>query len=111
MMQKTLIASFMIWSLTSVQAQDRMEHSEPSAALQSESAHAVEEQAPEPEAAKYIGHATRALLAMQASGAHASSQNYVTPGVVAHKVYERYVNSFGHPIPERLASNIGESSQ
>lgn len=58
-----------------------------------------------------VGTATRSLLQLQASGAHGSTHSYPMTGEVASKVYERYVNSFAHPIPEQLASAIAKSSK
>ena len=60
---------------------------------------------------RQVGEATRSLLQLQAAGTHASSQSYPMTGAVAAKVYERYVNSFAHPIPEQLASAIAKSSK
>lgn len=51
-----------------------------------------------------VGQATRALLQRQASGAEANASPRAMSGVVAQKVYTRYVDSFAHPIPERAAS-------
>jgi hypothetical protein len=51
-----------------------------------------------------VGEATERLLDWQRRGSYASSHTYSMPHAVAAKVYERYVNSFSHPIPERLDS-------
>lgn len=57
------------------------------------------------------GAATRQLLQAQAQGDSASAHQYPMSGVVAQKTYERYVNSFTHPIPEQSASTIAKSSK
>lgn len=51
-----------------------------------------------------VGQATRQLLEMQARGTRASDRQYPMPVAVAEKVYQRYVDSFSHPIPEKLGS-------
>lgn len=51
-----------------------------------------------------VGQATQTLLHLQREGQMASPLSYSMPHAVASKVYERYVNSFAHPIPERLDS-------
>ena len=51
-----------------------------------------------------VGQATRSLLQRQAGGAEANPSPHAMSGVVAQKVYTRYVDSFAHPIPERAAS-------
>ena len=53
-----------------------------------------------------VGEATRKLLALQASGASASNQRYAMPEAVAQQVYERYLKSFSHPIPEHSLSAL-----
>lgn len=58
-----------------------------------------------------VGDATRNLLQRQAQGDSASAQQYALSGVVAQKVYERYVNSFKHPIPEHSSSAIAKVGQ
>ena len=57
------------------------------------------------------GEATRRLLQAQAQGESASTHQYPMSGDVAQKTYERYVNSFSHPIPEQSASTIAKSGQ
>ena len=41
-------------------------------------------------------------LSLQAAGTAASSEPRPMPGEVADAVYERYVNSFKHPIPDQF---------
>lgn len=53
-----------------------------------------------------VGAATRSLLAQQAQGAQASATQHSMPGPVAQQVYQRYVKSFAHPIPEHLGSAL-----
>lgn len=57
------------------------------------------------------GTATRSLLKAQAQGDNASTHQYPMSGAVAHKAYERYVNSFAHPIPEQSTSTIAKSGK
>ena len=47
-----------------------------------------------------IGSDTRSWLNMQREGAQASSQAQTLPGPVMDQVYQRYIKSFGHPIPD-----------
>ncbi|CAH1746296.1 conserved exported protein of unknown function [Thauera humireducens] len=60
----------------------------------------------EPEAAladtPSAGSAARQWLALQRSGAQASPHPQPLSGEVQQKIHERYVQSFSHPIPERL---------
>ena len=51
-----------------------------------------------------VGQTTRQLLEMQARGTRASDRQYPMPVAVAEKIYQRYVDSFSHPIPEKLDS-------
>lgn len=44
---------------------------------------------------------TRQLLDLQKSGKYASRNEQKLSGKAQKEVYERYVNSFAHPIPER----------
>lgn len=60
-------------------------------------------------AASKPGEATRKLLALQASGAAASDKQYPMPVAVAEKVHQRYLDSFTHPIPEKLGSTLEKS--
>ncbi|MEX1667671.1 DUF3613 domain-containing protein [Zhongshania guokunii] len=48
---------------------------------------------------------TSRLLAQQSSGQNASSQEQHLSGKVSTEVYNRYVKSFSHPIPERFGSD------
>ncbi|MAY36797.1 MAG: hypothetical protein CMN84_11925 [Spongiibacteraceae bacterium] len=43
---------------------------------------------------------TAQLLELQRSGKIASRNEQQLPGKAQSKIYERYINSFGHPIPE-----------
>ncbi|MBD9533739.1 MULTISPECIES: DUF3613 domain-containing protein [Comamonas] len=54
-----------------------------------------------------VGQATRALLQQQAT-TEPSRPPQPMAGVVAQKVYARYVESFAHPIPERAASPMAK---
>ena len=47
------------------------------------------------------GSQTRQWLSMQREGTQASQQAQTLPGPVMDQVYQRYIKSFGHPIPER----------
>lgn len=47
-----------------------------------------------------VGEQTRAWLDLQRSNNAAYGAVRPMPGDVADKVYERYLNSFTHPIPE-----------
>lgn len=58
--------------------------------------------------AHQVGVSTRRLLALQASGQHASPLQYSMPIDVASKVYARYLESFSHPIPEHLNSALDD---
>lgn len=53
-----------------------------------------------------VGAATQRLLALQRGGTLASSTPRPIPGEVAHRSYERYLNSFNHPIPDRYGSSV-----
>ena len=48
------------------------------------------------------GEQTRAWLDLQASGAQASPADRPMSGEVAERVYQRYLDSFTHPIPDRF---------
>lgn len=70
----------------------------------------------EPEAAladtPRAGSAARHWLALQRSGAQASPHPQPLSGEVQQKIHERYVQSFSHPIPERLKqASTGTTSQ
>ncbi len=47
---------------------------------------------------------TAQLLELQRSGKLASRQEQQLPGAAQSKIYERYINSFGHSIPETYIS-------
>lgn len=49
-----------------------------------------------------VGEQTRSWLELQASGAQASAAERPMQGEVAERVYQRYLDSFTHPIPERF---------
>lgn len=49
-----------------------------------------------------FGADTRYWTSLQVSGAAAVTDERPLPGEVATKVYERYVQSFAHPIPEKF---------
>lgn len=50
-----------------------------------------------------FGAGTRNWLELQVSGSAASTTARPLPGDAASHVYERYSNSFKHPIPEKFA--------
>lgn len=49
-----------------------------------------------------VGDETKALLELQRSGQAASATPRPMTGEVADKTYQRYVESFAHPIPENF---------
>src|SRR5690242_6987297 len=51
------------------------------------------------------GAGTRAWLQLQASGRQASPQRPTLSGEVMEKTDERYVNSFGQPVPTRFTGD------
>lgn len=53
------------------------------------------------------GEATRVWLQYQRSGDHASASERPMPGDVAERVYQRYLQSFSHPIPETFERERG----
>lgn len=55
-----------------------------------------------PAPAQVLGESTRGWTTLQTSGSAASSEARPLPGDVAKNVYERYANSFKHPIPEKF---------
>jgi hypothetical protein len=59
-----------------------------------------------------LGGSTRAWLELQRSGNASLATPRPMPGEVADKVYERYVNSFAHAIPETFSREqfVGGSS-
>jgi hypothetical protein len=52
-----------------------------------------------------FGSQTRLWLGTQTSGVSAVSDERPMPGEVATLVYQRYLNSFTHPIPERYETD------
>lgn len=52
---------------------------------------------------------TGRLLAAQASGELASTEDQYLSGKVRKEVYQRYVKSFSHPIPARFAKDSFKS--
>jgi len=52
-----------------------------------------------------FGSQTRYWLATQTSGASSVTDPRPMPGEVASLVYERYLKSFTHPIPERYEAD------
>ncbi|AMJ57133.1 MULTISPECIES: DUF3613 domain-containing protein [Stenotrophomonas] len=57
-----------------------------------------------------IGDTTRALLRMQADGSHAGNALPML-GEAASRSYQRYLNSFDHPIPEYFEAALPNSKQ
>jgi hypothetical protein len=57
-----------------------------------------------------FGSQTRLWLATQTSGANSVTEERPMPGEVASLVYQRYLNSFTHPIPERYTSESFRAS-
>lgn len=55
-----------------------------------------------------VGDATRALLRMQAGGTYAAPARPML-GDQASLAYQRYLDSFKHPIPERFNFNLQQS--
>lgn len=53
-----------------------------------------------------VGEATYGLLALQASGASASTTPRPVPGDVAARTYPRYLKSFEYAIPERFGATV-----
>lgn len=47
---------------------------------------------------------TAQLLEMQRSGNYASDKQTLLPGKAQKRIYERYLNSFSHPIPDSYIS-------
>ena len=101
MMRKTILGFWVCVVGMSVQAQPQSSSGDPVAGCTALPCPPVTGDAP---ALLQVGQATRALLQRQAAGAEASPSPHALPGVVAQKIYTRYVESFAHPIPERAAS-------
>ena len=57
-----------------------------------------------------IGDTTRALLRMQADGSRAGNALPML-GEAASRSYQRYLNSFDHPIPEYFEAALPNSKQ
>lgn len=57
-----------------------------------------------------VGNETRALLELQRDGQSASAAQRPMTGEVADKTYQRYVDSFAHPIPEQFPRESFSSS-
>ncbi len=57
-----------------------------------------------------VGEATSHLLALQRSGAAASPTARPIAGDVASLSYQRYLDSFTHPIPETFNTTVKSSS-
>lgn len=55
-----------------------------------------------------VGDATRKLMELQASGVLASEKSYPVSVDVAERIYQRYLESFSHPIAEKLDSTLKE---
>lgn len=49
-----------------------------------------------------VGDETRAWTQLQAGGSAASTVERPMSGDVAERVYDRYANSFNHPIPDQF---------
>lgn len=62
------------------------------------------------QAAPAVGDKTREWLSLQRSGQAASTQPQPIPGPVADKIYQRYQDSFSHPIPEYFAADDADAS-
>ena len=58
-----------------------------------------------PAAGQGFGSQTRYWLATQSSGASSETDARPMPGEVATLVYQCYLNSFTHPIPERFEAD------
>ncbi|GAC1628233.1 MAG: hypothetical protein NVS9B10_17960 [Nevskia sp.] len=52
-----------------------------------------------------FGASTRNWTSLQISGAAAVKDERPLPGEVATKIYERYLQSFTHPIPEKFSQS------
>lgn len=57
------------------------------------------------------GEATRLWLDRQSQGSQASDKAQTLPGPAMERVYERYLKSYTHPIPEHFErENLGAGS-
>jgi len=63
-----------------------------------------------PVAGQGFGSQTRLWLATQTDGTYAVTDERPMPGEVATLVYQRYLKSFTHPIPERYESDSFKTS-
>lgn len=63
-----------------------------------------------PVAGQGLGSQTRFWLATQASGVSSVTEERPMPGEAATLVYQRYLTSFTHPIPERYESDTFKPS-
>lgn len=57
-----------------------------------------------------VGEQTRDWLSLQREGKAASTQPQPVSGAVAAKVYQRYEDSFSHPIPEYFTGDDADAS-
>lgn len=57
-----------------------------------------------------VGDATSQLLALQRGGSVASTTPRPIAGDVATRSYQRYLQSFDHPIPERFGPTVGATT-
>jgi len=57
-----------------------------------------------------LGEQTRAWLDLQREGQAASSQPLPIAGPVAARIYQRYQDSFSHPIPEYFSGDDADAS-
>lgn len=101
MMCKSMLLCIVCAGALSVHAQSLQPTSEVGAACAEQSCSSIKGATPP---AVHVGQATRSLLQRQAEGAEANPSPHAMSGVVAQKVYSRYVDSFAHPIPEHAAS-------
>ncbi|HWY26179.1 MAG TPA: DUF3613 domain-containing protein [Nevskia sp.] len=78
---------------------------QPEATAPADNATAAPAPAAAPAAGQGFGSQTRYWLATQTSGASSATDARPMPGEVASLVYQRYLNSFTHPIPERFEAD------
>lgn len=57
-----------------------------------------------------VGNNTRQWLSTQRDGSEASEQQQPISGPVADKIYQRYQQSFTHPIPEHYTGDDADAS-
>ncbi len=57
-----------------------------------------------------VGHSTKQWLKLQREGEKASKTPQPLSGPVAANVYERYKESFSHPIPEYFTTSEGDAA-